>query len=101
MGICIKTTEHNIYILLYLDVRVVVGMVRSHEVICSRLSDRTAKKLGAAPIASNGLKPVQLDSREQICCECSIRCVNIAFLECNIFGFIIFDIKLSHLVHMP
>ena len=33
-------------------------MVHSHQIICSRLSDRTAKKLGAAPIASNGLKPV-------------------------------------------
>ena len=34
-------------------------MVRSHQIICSRLSDRTAKKMGVAPIVSNSLKPVQ------------------------------------------
>ena len=41
-------------------------MVRSHQIICSRLSDRTAKNWGAAPIASNSMKPVRLDSLEQI-----------------------------------
>ena len=41
-------------------------MLRSHQIICSRLSDRTAKKLGTAPIACNGLKPVRSDWREQI-----------------------------------
>ena len=52
-------------------------MAHSHQIICSRLSDRT---LGAAPIASNDLKPVRSDSPEQIYlkiiwCEWSISCI--------------------------
>ena len=41
-------------------------MTRSHQIICSRPSDRTVVKFGVALVASNSLQTVRSDSRGQI-----------------------------------